>query len=51
MSSSPTLTASRAVPAFPFCALHGQAQLQNALLLATVDPLIGGVLVLSLIHI
>ena len=45
MSSNPALTDSRTVPAFPFCALHGQAQLQSALLLATVDPLIGGVLV------
>ena len=30
---------------FPFTALHGQSQLQTALLLATVDPLIGGVLI------
>ncbi len=30
---------------FPFTALHGQPLLQSALLLATVDPLIGGVLV------
>ena len=45
MSSNPALTDSRTVPAFPFCALHGQAHLQSALLLATVDPLIGGVLV------
>ncbi|MBC9072942.1 ATP-binding protein [Thauera sp. CAU 1555] len=30
---------------FPFTALHGQPLLQTALLLATVDPLIGGVLV------
>ncbi|ATE59273.1 ATP-binding protein [Thauera sinica] len=32
-------------PAFPFTALHGQPLLQTALLIATVDPLIGGVLV------
>lgn len=32
-------------PAFPFVALHGQSALQTALLLSTVDPLIGGVLV------
>ncbi len=30
---------------FPFTALCGQPQLQTALLLATVDPLIGGVLI------
>lgn len=30
---------------FPFTALHGQPLLQTALLLATVDPLIGGVLI------
>ena len=39
------LAAIAASPTFPFCALHGQPQLQTALLLATVDPLIGGVLV------
>lgn len=39
------LAAIAAAPTFPFCALHGQPQLQTALLLATVDPLIGGVLV------
>lgn len=31
--------------AFPFTALQGQAQLQSALLLVAVDPLLGGVLV------
>lgn len=30
---------------FPFTALHGQPLLQTALLIATVDPLIGGVLI------
>ncbi|MDQ7990815.1 MAG: ATP-binding protein, partial [Candidatus Dactylopiibacterium sp.] len=33
------------LPAYPFSALHGQPALRRALLLATVDPLIGGVLV------
>ncbi|MDQ8020879.1 MAG: ATP-binding protein [Moraxellaceae bacterium] len=32
-------------PSFPFTALHGQPALRTALLLATVDPLIGGVLI------
>jgi len=32
-------------PAFPFTALHGQEGLQTALVLAAIDPLIGGVLV------
>lgn len=32
-------------PAFPFSALQGQSLLQMALLLTTVDPLIGGVLI------
>ncbi|MBB3260525.1 magnesium chelatase subunit I [Paraburkholderia bannensis] len=32
-------------PAFPFTALVGQASLQRALLLAAIDPAIGGVLV------
>ena len=39
------LAAIAAAPTFPFCALHGQPLLQTALLLAAVDPLIGGVLV------
>lgn len=30
---------------FPFSALHGQTDLQTALLLAAIDPLIGGVLI------
>ncbi|THF64637.1 magnesium chelatase [Pseudothauera nasutitermitis] len=34
-----------APPAFPFSALHGQPLLRRALLLAAIDPLIGGVLV------
>jgi magnesium chelatase subunit I len=34
-----------AAPAFPFTALHGQPDLRMALLLATIDPLIGGVLI------
>lgn len=33
------------LPAFPFSALQGQSLLQTALLLTTVDPLIGGVLI------
>jgi len=32
-------------PHFPFSALYGQPQLQTALLLAAIDPLIGGVLI------
>lgn len=32
-------------PDFPFAALHGQPRLQTALLLAAIDPLIGGVLI------
>lgn len=32
-------------PTFPFSALHGQTDLQTALLLAAIDPLIGGVLI------
>ncbi len=32
-------------PHFPFSALHGQPQLQLALLLAAIDPQIGGVLI------
>ncbi|WP_341647002.1 ATP-binding protein [Thauera sp. SDU_THAU2] len=34
-----------AVPRYPFAALHGQPRLRTALLLAAVDPLIGGVLI------
>ncbi len=34
-------------PAFPFTALHGQPTLQTALLLLSIDPLIGGVLVVG----
>lgn len=34
-----------AAPSYPFAALHGQPQLRTALLLAAVDPLIGGVLI------
>jgi Mg-chelatase subunit ChlI/Mg-chelatase subunit ChlD len=32
-------------PQFPFTALHGQAALRTALLLAAIDPMIGGVLI------
>ena len=32
-------------PIFPFTALQGQTPLQTALLLATIDPLVGGVLI------
>ncbi len=32
-------------PHFPFSALYGQPQLQTALLLAAIDPLLGGVLI------
>lgn len=32
-------------PQYPFSALHGQAELQLALLLAAIDPQIGGVLI------
>ena len=32
-------------PHFPFSAIHGQPQLQLALLLAAIDPQIGGVLI------
>lgn len=34
-------------PAFPFTALHGQPCLQTALLLVSIDPLIGGALVVG----
>lgn len=40
---NPALPAPR--PAFPFTALVGQTELQQALLLAAVDPAIGGVLI------
>ncbi|MBT0962575.1 ATP-binding protein [Denitromonas iodatirespirans] len=32
-------------PVFPFTAVHGQSRLKRSLLLTTIDPLIGGVLV------
>ncbi|SDE14416.1 ATP-binding protein [Paraburkholderia lycopersici] len=39
------MSAAASRPAFPFTALVGQAALQRALLLAAIDPAIGGVLV------
>jgi magnesium chelatase subunit I len=39
------MSAAASRPAFPFTALVGQAPLQRALLLAAIDPAIGGVLV------
>jgi magnesium chelatase subunit I len=39
------MSAAASRPAFPFTALVGQASLQRALLLAAIDPAIGGVLV------
>ncbi|MGA0892759.1 MAG: ATP-binding protein [Burkholderiaceae bacterium] len=34
-------------PAYPFAALVGQQEMQRGLLIATVDPLVGGVLILG----
>ena len=34
-------------PAYPFAALVGQHEMQRGLLIATVDPLVGGVLILG----
>jgi len=45
LSNVPPDSARHARPVFPFSALIGQAALQQALLLAAIDPGIGGVLV------
>ncbi|REG49722.1 magnesium chelatase subunit I [Paraburkholderia sp. BL6669N2] len=42
---NPAMSAAAARPVFPFAALIGQAPLQQALLLAAIDPGLGGVLV------
>ncbi|MFM0007876.1 MULTISPECIES: ATP-binding protein [Paraburkholderia] len=42
---NPAMSAGAARPAFPFAALIGQAPLQQALLLAAIDPGLSGVLV------
>jgi magnesium chelatase subunit I len=42
---NPAMSAAAARPIFPFAALIGQAPLQQALLLAAIDPGLGGVLV------
>ena len=34
-------------PAYPFAALVGQHEMQRGLLIATVNPLVGGVLILG----
>ncbi|REE21602.1 magnesium chelatase subunit I [Paraburkholderia sp. BL27I4N3] len=42
---NPAMSAAAARPVFPFAALIGQTPLQHALLLAAIDPGLGGVLV------
>ncbi|MFC0397446.1 ATP-binding protein [Paraburkholderia rhizosphaerae] len=42
---TPDVAAASSAPVFPFSALLGQSELQQALLLAAIDPGIGGVLV------